>query len=140
MSPDELRTPVFNYSRLFQRASIAETIFTVFKVASEKAQNRIPVRFEAEWVECDNIKDIHPSRGNRRGSPQEIAMYCTQPGAQHSHWAPGVFTRMAVASLTSLALQWGTVGAAAAQAALLKATWIDALVLACTSASISLVL
>ncbi|KAG1748358.1 uncharacterized protein EDB91DRAFT_876367 [Suillus paluster] len=112
MSPDELLTPpVFNYTRSLQWASTAETVFLVFKVASEKAQSRIPVRFEAEWIESNNIKHIHPT--NRRGSPQEIAMYCAQPdGARRSHWAPGVFTRMAVASCASLALQWGTVGGA----------------------------
>ncbi|KAG0702070.1 hypothetical protein DFH29DRAFT_1069351 [Suillus ampliporus] len=112
MSPDELLTPpVFNYSRSLRWASTAETVFLVFKGASGKAQSRIPVRSEAEWVESDYIKDIHPS--NRRGSPREITAYCVQPdGVRRSHWAPGVFTRMAVASCTSLALQWGTVGAA----------------------------
>ncbi|KAG0697153.1 hypothetical protein DFH29DRAFT_984362 [Suillus ampliporus] len=100
MSPDELLTPpVFNYSRSLQWASTAETMFLVFKVASDKAQNRIPVHFGGE---C-----------NRRGSPQEIIAYCAPPdGSQHSHWAPGVFTRMCYASCVSLALQWGTAGAA----------------------------
>ncbi|OJA11442.1 hypothetical protein AZE42_04578 [Rhizopogon vesiculosus] len=112
MSPDELLTPpVFNYSRSLQWASTANTIFLVFKVASEKTQNRIPVQIGSDWVESDTPKDIHPS--NRRGSPQEITEYCAQPvDAQRSHWAPGVFTRMAVASCVSLALQCGTIGAA----------------------------
>jgi hypothetical protein len=116
LSPDQLATPpVFNYSRSLQWASIAETIFLVFKVASEQAEKRIPVRgsewFESEGVEPDTlIKAIHPS--NRYGSPQEIAEYCAQSvGARRSHWAPGVFTRMIVASCASLALQWGIVGA-----------------------------
>ncbi|OJA17945.1 hypothetical protein AZE42_12303, partial [Rhizopogon vesiculosus] len=112
MSPDELLTPpVFNYSRCLQWASTAETIFQVFQAASEKAQNRIPVCSGNEWVESDTPKVIHPS--NRRGSPQEIALYCAQSkDAQRSHWAPGAFTRMAIASCVSLALQWGTAGAA----------------------------
>ncbi|KAG1727271.1 uncharacterized protein EDB91DRAFT_893744 [Suillus paluster] len=89
-SPDELLTPpVFNYSRSLRWASTADTIFLVFKGASEKAQSHLPVCF-----------------GN-------IVMYCAQPGkVQRSHWAPGVFTRMAIASCASLTLQWGTVGAA----------------------------
>jgi hypothetical protein len=112
LSPDEILTPpVFNYSRWLQWASTAETVFQVFKVASEKAQHRIPVRFGSEWIESDILKAIHPS--NRRGSPQDINMYCVQGEyAKRSHWAPGVFTRMAVASCASLALQWGTAGAA----------------------------
>ncbi|KAG1749682.1 uncharacterized protein EDB91DRAFT_1217491 [Suillus paluster] len=112
MSPDELLTPpVFNYSRSLRWASTAETMFLAFKVASEKAESHIPVHSESEWVESHNIKTIHPS--NRRGSPQEITAYCAPPdGAWRSHWAPGVFTRMALASCASLTLQWGTVGAA----------------------------
>ncbi|OAX33735.1 hypothetical protein K503DRAFT_851829 [Rhizopogon vinicolor AM-OR11-026] len=104
MSPDELLTPpVFNYSRSLQWASTANTIFLVFKVASEKAQNRIPVQIGSDWVESDTPKDIHPS--NRRGFPQEIIEYCAQPvDVQRSHWAPGVFTKMAVASCASLGL------------------------------------
>ncbi|KAG2123571.1 hypothetical protein DEU56DRAFT_45472 [Suillus clintonianus] len=112
LSPDELLTPpVFNYSRSLQWACTAETIFQMYKVASEKVQRRIPVNFENEWVESDDFKSIHPR--NRRGSPQEITAYCTQPDrARRSHWAPGVFTRMALASCASLVLQWGTVGGA----------------------------
>ncbi|KAG0697780.1 hypothetical protein DFH29DRAFT_131540 [Suillus ampliporus] len=112
MSPDELLTPpVFNYSRSLRWASTAETMFLVFKAASENAQSRIPVQFGSEWVESDDMKTIHPN--NRCGSPQEITAYCAQTDyARRSHWAPGVFTRMALASCASLALQWGTVGGA----------------------------
>lgn len=112
MSPDELLTPpVFNYSRSLQWASTAETVLLMFEEASEKAQNCIPVSLQSEWVESHTSDTIHPS--NRRGSPEEIDMYCAQPYSKHhSHWAPGVFTRMAVASCASLILQWGTVGAA----------------------------
>ncbi|KAG2157264.1 hypothetical protein DEU56DRAFT_896932 [Suillus clintonianus] len=112
MSPDELLTPpVFNYSRSLQWAYTAETIFLVYKAASEKAKSRTPVNFGSEWVESDDFKSIHPS--NRRGSLQEITAYCAQPVRTcRSHWAPGVFTRMALASCASLALQWGTAGGA----------------------------
>ncbi|KAG1728557.1 hypothetical protein EDB19DRAFT_157705 [Suillus lakei] len=134
MSPDELLTPpVFNYSRSLRWASTAETIFMVFKVASEKAHSHLPV-CGSDWVKPDNIEsdtteDIETiqyldtaqnidatqniDNRNRRGSFQDVAVYCAQPNvAQSSHWAPGVFTRIAIASCVSLALQWGTVGAA----------------------------
>ncbi|KAG1753665.1 uncharacterized protein EDB91DRAFT_1234099 [Suillus paluster] len=132
MSPDELLTPpVFNYSRSLPWASTANAISLMFEVASEKAECRIPVRSGSEWVESDTSESIHPS--NRCGSSEEIARYCAEPycaepygaeslgaepygakplGAEPSHWAPGVFTRMAIASCASLILQWGTVGSA----------------------------
>ncbi|OJA11440.1 hypothetical protein AZE42_04581 [Rhizopogon vesiculosus] len=117
--PDELLTPpVFNYSRSPQWASTAETAFQVFKVASDKADDHIPVRHWNTWVESeeaenDTTKTIY--RSNRLGSPHEIAKYCEDgkfDGIQRNHWAPGVFTRMAIASCASLALQWGTIGGA----------------------------
>ncbi|KAG1739815.1 uncharacterized protein EDB91DRAFT_368426 [Suillus paluster] len=122
MSPDELLTPpVFNYSRSLPWASTANAISLMFEVASEKAECRIPVRSGSEWVESDTSESIHPS--NRYGSSEEIARYCAEPycaepcgaeplGAEPSHWGPGVFTRMAIASCASLILQWGTVGSA----------------------------
>jgi len=112
MSPDELLTPpVFNYSRSLRWASTADTTLLLFKRATEKAHCGIPVREGVEWVKSETRRSIHPM--NRLGSPEEIAAYCTLPGGERrSHWAPGVFTRMAVASCAALVLQWGTVGAA----------------------------
>ncbi|KAG2369101.1 hypothetical protein BDR07DRAFT_1371673 [Suillus spraguei] len=105
MSPDELLTPpVFNYSRSLRWASTVDTILMVFKVASD-ARSHPPV-YGSERVESGiNIDD-----SNQCGSLQ-----CAQPNEVQilsSHWAPGVFTRMVIASCASLALQWGTVGAA----------------------------
>ncbi|KAG1820504.1 uncharacterized protein BJ212DRAFT_1297883 [Suillus subaureus] len=112
MSPDELLTPpVFNYSRSLRWASTAETIFMVFKVASEKAHSHLPV-CGSDRAESDiTIESRHL---------HDVAVYCAQlNGMQSSHWAPGVFTRMVIASCASLALQWGTVGAA------FMATWFS---------------
>jgi hypothetical protein len=102
MSPDEfLNPPVFNYSRSLRWAYTAETICLVFKVASEKAHG-LPSDLGSERAESDTTTDDYGA-----------LMHNPQPGeAQSSHWAPGVFTRMAIASCASLALQWGTVGAA----------------------------
>jgi hypothetical protein len=129
ISPDELLTPpVFNYSRSLRWASTAETIFMVFKVASEEvhshpfARGSDSVKFDKN-IESNTAKDIETiqyietiqdiNERSRRGSLQDIAVYCVQRnGVQSSNWAPGVFTRMAIASCASLALQWGTVGAA----------------------------
>jgi hypothetical protein len=112
-SSDELLTPpIFNYSRSLSWAYTAETMFQTFKAASENAQKKIPVNTneEAVWTSDSNLP-IHPN--NRRGSPEQIRVYCRQPAhRQRSHWVPGVFTRMAFASFAGLALQWGTVGGA----------------------------
>ncbi|KAG1816879.1 uncharacterized protein BJ212DRAFT_181309 [Suillus subaureus] len=114
MSPDEFLTPpIFNYSRSLRWASTAETICLVFKVASEKAHS-LPSDLGSERAEFDTAIQSDTTRDtDDRESCQDPIMYCAQPGeAQSSHWAPGVFTRMAIASCASLALQWGTVGAA----------------------------
>ncbi|KAG1751846.1 hypothetical protein EDB19DRAFT_1674025, partial [Suillus lakei] len=88
-------------SRSLRWASTAETTYLVLKVASEKAHRHLPVHFGTPTIEI-NVS-----------SPKTAVMYCAQPGrTQSSHWAPDVFTRMAIASCASLALQWGTVGAA----------------------------
>ncbi|KAG2135739.1 uncharacterized protein EDB93DRAFT_822762 [Suillus bovinus] len=122
MSPDELFTPpVFNYSRSLRWASTAEAILMLFKKeleASERAYSNLPVR-ESNGDESgiddstESIETIHD--GNRRRSSQYVVVDYTEPDGEKSpctHWAPGVFTRMFIASCASLALQWGTVGAA----------------------------
>ncbi|KAG1825592.1 uncharacterized protein BJ212DRAFT_1294999 [Suillus subaureus] len=115
MSPDELLTPpVFNYSRSLAWANTAETMFQVFKAASEKAQKHLPVNItdgDGVWASepSDLTSSIHPD--NRSGTPDQIRAYCAIP-TQRSHWVPGVFTRMAFASCVALALQWGTIGGA----------------------------
>ncbi|KAG1810739.1 hypothetical protein EV424DRAFT_1571405 [Suillus variegatus] len=114
MSPDELLTPpVFNYARSLRWASTAETIFMVFKQDSEASENASSHPSTIQYI--DATQSIHGT--NRRESLQHIAVpvYCAEPnGVQivRSHWAPGVFTRMFIASCASLGLQWGTVGAA----------------------------
>jgi hypothetical protein len=112
-SPDELVTaPVFNYSRSLKWASTAESIFLVFKMASENAKEHLSVRGrDSDWVEsvADLDTTIHPD--DRRGSSEEIASYFARAQRSPSHWAPEVIERMAIASCASLALQWGTVGA-----------------------------
>jgi hypothetical protein len=112
-SPDELLTPpIFNYSRLLPWAKTADTVLQVFKAASNKADKNIPVKQSGLWAsEPSGLKyAIHPD--NRSGTPEQIKAYCAIESAQHCHWAPGVFTRMAFASCVALALQWGTVGGA----------------------------
>ncbi|KIK39143.1 hypothetical protein CY34DRAFT_89767, partial [Suillus luteus UH-Slu-Lm8-n1] len=104
MSPDEYLTPpVFNYSRSLRWASTAETICLVFKAASENARN-VPFHFGSEHVGFDT--------NDQKSLEGAVMLFAQHSETQSSHWAPGVFTRMAIASCASLGLQWGTVGAA----------------------------
>jgi hypothetical protein len=90
MSTDELLTPpVFNYSRSLPWACTADKMFQAFEAASGQAHNYVPV--------------------NTNWGPQPAQQQRQQ---RSNHWVPGVFTRMALASGASLALQWGTVGGA----------------------------
>jgi hypothetical protein len=105
MSPDELLAPpVLNYSRSLRWASTAETTFLLFKRATEKARCGIPVRDGVEWVKSETQRSIHPM--DRLGSYEAIAASCMLlGGGRRSHWAPVVFTRMAIASCAALVLQ-----------------------------------
>ncbi|KAG2148055.1 hypothetical protein DEU56DRAFT_978296 [Suillus clintonianus] len=101
-SPDELLTPpVFNYSRSFRWASTAHMMFLEFE-AEEKYQTSTRVSL--------------PTPNRQSDSSETLRVYHTYPplphNAQHIHWAPGVFIRIFFASCASLALQWGTAGAA----------------------------
>lgn len=107
-SPDELLTPpVFNYSRSFRWASTAHMMFLEFKAASEEegseeeAQNFTCVSFPIPIQQSDSLETLHhpyPPTG--------------KTFKEYSRWAPGMTIRIISASCASLALQWGTAGAA----------------------------
>jgi hypothetical protein len=108
MSPDEYLTPpVFNYSRSLRWASTAETICLVFKAASENAHS-VSFHLGSEHVEFGTTRDTN----DHKSLEGAVMYFAPHSETQSSYWAPGVFTRMAIASCASLGLQWGTVGAA----------------------------
>ncbi|KAG2352307.1 hypothetical protein BDR07DRAFT_883719 [Suillus spraguei] len=92
----------------------------VFKLESEKAYSRLPVcreRLGRIWhlASSPTPPKTLMTKTNMGPSKPSLCSARNKTGLQSlvsSHWAPGVFTRMAIASCTSLGLQWGTVGAA----------------------------
>ena len=100
--------PIFNYSRVLPWTQNVEHVAAVLRCASIQARNhqRVDRQPRAAWVEGDEIQP-----DNRRGNLDEVTSYCTSPN-KRSHWGPGVWSRMLIASLIALLLQWCTAGAA----------------------------
>jgi hypothetical protein len=111
-SPDETLTPpVYNYARAISWSRSAEDVFNAFRIASNNAKIHKPVTTGATWKNANRRNFIEPS--NRKGNASEVDAYCRLPRyAVRSPWATGMFSRMFVASLLPLALQWATTGAA----------------------------
>lgn len=129
---DQLKpVPVFNYSRAFICPLNAEKILQLMK---EKIPIANPMGSEVSvWVEGEGVED-----GIRDGNRiAEVTGYCmrvfqrsskVRPSesssrtflpvsnprlAQNSsRWPPGIWKRVAIATVLALGLQWGTVGAA----------------------------
>jgi hypothetical protein len=111
-SPDEARTPpVFNYSRALSWSRSVYIASLFYDAAWSRAKDNQTVD-GSDWNRGNSadVPDEH-----RRGNRGQIIDYC-QPKSNINidkiRWAPGVFKHMIVASLVTLALQWGTTGAA----------------------------
>ncbi|KAG1719922.1 uncharacterized protein EDB91DRAFT_1240482 [Suillus paluster] len=111
-STDETLTPpVYNYARAISWSRSAEDVLDAFRMASNNARAHRPVRMGHMWRNASRRNVIEPC--NRSGNPSEVDAYCRLPTyAVRSRWASGMFSRMFVASLLPLALQWATTGAA----------------------------
>ena len=107
LSPDEdLTPPVYNYARVLPWSRSAEEVLDAFTMASKNARQRKPVKEGAKWVnKRDSIDPV-----NRSGNIFEVETYCQLP--KRGPWASGMFSRMFLASLLPLMLQWATTGAA----------------------------
>ncbi|KAF8835809.1 hypothetical protein BDN67DRAFT_974877 [Paxillus ammoniavirescens] len=111
-SPDEARTPpVFNYSRALSWSRSVYIASLFYDAAWSRAQDNHTVD-GSDWIEGNSadVPDEH-----RRGNRGQIINYCrpkSNTNVDGIRWAPGVFERMLVASVVTLALQWGTTGAA----------------------------
>ena len=139
---DELRTvPIFNYSRAFTTPATAELVLknAAANVRRGVPSSRSADTGSSSWVECEK-GDIDPA--SRVATDDEVIEYCTRSlewnsgssttlegqlltmasddaytSRDHgliipSRWAPGIWTRVVIASLLALGLQWGTISAA----------------------------
>jgi hypothetical protein len=105
----EAISPIYNYSRVFPFTQAVEEFVSAFRYATEKSSARIPVDPTSEWEAGDGMT-IHPA--NRRGTTAQVEAYCSAPPyVRRSNWGPDVFSRIFIASVAALALQWSTSGA-----------------------------
>ncbi|KAJ6608872.1 hypothetical protein B0H10DRAFT_2066485 [Mycena sp. CBHHK59/15] len=106
----EATAPIYNYARFLSFVQVAEEVASAFRSAAENAMHHRPVNPNLAWQHghpCD--AEIHPE--NRTGSADQVAAYCRAPDHdQRSHWGPDVFSRIFIASLAALGLQWTTSG------------------------------
>ena len=107
---DENRSPpTFNYARVLPWCWSAEIISDAFHAASLNARMHRPVDGTLNWKDAVKGSVVHDE--NRQGSPEEMDQYCNIGTRTRGRWASGVFSRITVASLIALTLQWGTTGA-----------------------------
>ena len=106
--------PIFNYARFFSWVEVVETIAGAFRVASERARAPLSSHPEIGWAkETINVRSRVP---NRTETLVQVEEYCAIIGKsqrmRRMGWGPGVWSRMFVASVLALSLQWGTTVAA----------------------------
>ncbi|KAG1788940.1 uncharacterized protein HD556DRAFT_1495779 [Suillus plorans] len=100
-SPDEsLIPPIYNYARAIPWSRSAEDIFDAFLMASNNSRMHRPVKTGDIWKNAGGKNVWKPVRSQ-----------CLLYGVR-SPWASGIFFRMFMAWLLSMALQWATTGAA----------------------------
>jgi len=102
--------PIYNYARFLTWAQTAETVASRFDAASENARELRPVK-GGDWEVNESSSRIHD--GNRTGTAFQVERYCLGRGEfQGATRPPEVRSRMLIASVSAVLLQWGTTGAA----------------------------
>ncbi|KAG6893394.1 hypothetical protein C0992_010186, partial [Termitomyces sp. T32_za158] len=107
--------PIYNYARFLSWVQSVEKVSETFRAASQHAHLHHSVDPSIEWEKEENhTTGVNPK--NRIGTRAQVNAYCVPHGEQSSDckfmWGPNVFSRIFLASLIALALQWGTTGAA----------------------------
>lgn len=106
--------PIYNYARFLPWVQTVEEVANVFHAASNRVDLNQSVNPSVDWLKEDR-SIMGPRPENRIGTIAEVEAYCVpmgEPPSNKSGWGPSVFSRMALASVIALALQWGTTGAA----------------------------
>ena len=107
--------PIYNYVRFLAWVQAVETVANAFHAASANAEERRAVH-GGEWVTEKRSNARSPFQ-NRMGTKAQVEEYCTFRGESEaspiriSAWPPHVRSRMFLAALLALSLQWGTTGA-----------------------------
>jgi len=106
--------PIFNYARFLFWVQAVETVASAFDAASESAREHRAVD-NGYWVtEKRPSSPIH--NRNRTGTAFQVERYCLGRGesrsARRRTWPSEVWSRMFIASVIAILLQWSTAGAA----------------------------
>jgi hypothetical protein len=110
---DEKRTvPIYNYARFFPWVQAVEKVSEAFEAASNHYHRHESVDPLIDWVTIE--KGHKPSDTNRTGTVTQVQKYCDLKDDQRhrSHWGSQCLSRIVIASIFALILQWGTAGAA----------------------------
>lgn len=113
---DELCTaPIYNYARFLAWAQAVEEVEEVFRLAENHARNRPPDDSDVGWE--DQEKSAGILRARRGGTPGQVeTRYLSLDEAffrkRRKHLGRDVWSRIFLASILALSLQWGTTGAA----------------------------
>jgi hypothetical protein len=106
--------PIYNYARFFPWVREVEKVSEVFKEASYKNHNLMPVTGRCKnWVPVpadDDKSEFH--NANRVGTLTQVNAYCQPRQFDQGHWRLESLKRIFFASVLALMLQWGTAGAA----------------------------
>lgn len=101
--------PIFNYARFWGWLDVVEEVVEAFERASDKVKKHKSVSGEP-WVLADRWAEIYPA--NRAGFLAQVQAYCGDHSLKlverRRRWGEGAFTRITVASLFALGVQWGT--------------------------------
>uniref|UniRef100_A0A0W0G927 Uncharacterized protein n=1 Tax=Moniliophthora roreri TaxID=221103 RepID=A0A0W0G927_MONRR len=108
-SDQHITAPVFNYSRVFSWTTTVEIILEYFREATRRADLFEPVSGQI-WLPGNRNVRVRPE--NRSGTSEEVEDYC-RPDSKlpPKSFGSGFWTRVALASMLAIALQWGTAGA-----------------------------
>ena len=101
--------PIFNYARLFSWVDTVEKVSAAFKTASDNCHDHKSVD-GSNWVTAEHRNKLDNS--NRVGNATQVIYYCLPSLRDRSCLEPEVLSRIFVASIFALMLQWSTVGAA----------------------------
>ncbi|KAF9261139.1 hypothetical protein L218DRAFT_946325 [Marasmius fiardii PR-910] len=105
-----ISAPVYNYSRIFSWTNAVRKVAICFSEATRHADLFEPVNPEAIWVLGDRHAKVHPE--NRSGSSVQVETYCISELDGPLLYGSGIWTRILIASIFALWLQWGTAGGA----------------------------
>ena len=104
-------TPIHNYARVFPWSDNVKKVTAPFEAASDHSHDHIPVG-HSNWVTAEHRNKLDNS--NRVGNATQVIgyCYCQSSSGKRSCLELEVLSRIFVASVFALMLQWGTIGAA----------------------------